>query len=92
MDYEPQDPMYVGILLAFYAGLRRGEICGLRWNDIDFYRNTIPKNRLYRNLTGHLTSEGHLKEATDIINPIITVAYNAYHVNINYCYIADFGR
>lgn len=29
-DYEPQEPMHVGILLAFYAGLRRGEICGLR--------------------------------------------------------------
>ena len=41
LDYEPQDPMYVGILLAFYAGLRRGENCGLRWNDIDFYRHTI---------------------------------------------------
>ena len=41
LDYEPQDPMYVGILLAFYAGLRRGEICGLRWNDIDFYKKTI---------------------------------------------------
>ncbi|MDD4510212.1 MAG: tyrosine-type recombinase/integrase [Oscillospiraceae bacterium] len=40
-NYEPQDPMYVGILLAFYAGLRRGEICGLRWNDIDFYKHTI---------------------------------------------------
>lgn len=41
IDYEPQEPMYVGILLAFYAGLRRGEICGLRWNDIDFYKHTI---------------------------------------------------
>lgn len=41
MDYEPKDEMYVGILLAFYAGLRRGEICGLRWNDIDFYQKTI---------------------------------------------------
>lgn len=41
IDYEPQDPMYAGILLAFYAGLRRGEICGLRWNDIDFYKHTI---------------------------------------------------
>lgn len=40
-EYEPQDPMYIGILLAFYAGLRRGEICGLRWNDIDFYKHTI---------------------------------------------------
>ena len=40
-NYEPKDPMYVGILLAFLAGLRRGEICGLRWNDIDVYRHTI---------------------------------------------------
>ena len=40
-NLEPKDPMYVGILLAFYAGLRRGEICGLRWNDIDFYKKTI---------------------------------------------------
>lgn len=39
--YEPRDAMYVGILLAFYAGLRRGEICGLRWNDIDFNKHTI---------------------------------------------------
>lgn len=34
LDYEPQDPMCVGIILAFYGGLRSGEICGLRWNDI----------------------------------------------------------
>ena len=40
-DYNPEEPMYVGILLAFYAGLRRGEICGLRWNDIDFNKHTI---------------------------------------------------
>ena len=40
-DFEPKEPMYVGILLAFYAGLRRGEICGLRWNDIDFYKHTL---------------------------------------------------
>lgn len=41
LDFKPQDPMYVGILLAFYAGLRRGEICGLRWSDIDFFKHTI---------------------------------------------------
>lgn len=40
-NLSPEEPMYCGILLAFYAGLRRGEICGLRWNDIDFYKHTI---------------------------------------------------
>lgn len=40
-EYEAQDPMFIGILLAFYAGLRRGEMCALRWNDIDFDLHTI---------------------------------------------------
>lgn len=59
---------------------------------IDFYKNTVPKNRLYRNLTGHLVATGHLIDACDVLNPVIKMAYNAYHININYCYISDFAR
>lgn len=40
-DFTPEDKMYPALFLAFYAGLRRGEICGLRWNDVDFERNTL---------------------------------------------------
>lgn len=40
-NYNPHDAFYVGALLAYYAGLRRGEICGLRWRDIDFNGKTI---------------------------------------------------
>lgn len=40
-EFKPTDAMYVAICLATYAGLRRGEICGLRWYDIDFQRGTL---------------------------------------------------
>ena len=39
--FKPTDPMFIGCLLAYYGGLRRGEICALRWRNIDFERNYI---------------------------------------------------
>ena len=33
--FNPEDEMYPAVFLAFYAGLRRGEILGLRIRDID---------------------------------------------------------
>lgn len=41
LDYDVTDPMFAGILLAYYSGLRRGEICGLRWVDIDLKAGTL---------------------------------------------------
>ena len=35
-QYKETDPFYIAIELATLSGLRRGEICGLRWVDIDF--------------------------------------------------------
>lgn len=32
---------YMAYLLAIYTGMRKGEILGLRWNDIDFTNNII---------------------------------------------------
>ena len=34
------DPLYAAFLLAIQAGLRRGEIFGLRWKDLDFVTGT----------------------------------------------------
>lgn len=35
----------VGILVCMYTGLRLGEICGLKWSDIDFQEKTLTVRR-----------------------------------------------
>ncbi len=39
------DPRNLGILIAMYSGLRIGEICALKWNDIDIVNSTITINK-----------------------------------------------
>lgn len=34
-------PLYLGILIALYAGLRIGEVCALQWKDFDFKEGTV---------------------------------------------------
>lgn len=35
----------LSILLGLFSGIRVGEICGLRWSDLDFINNTLSVNR-----------------------------------------------
>lgn len=36
-----EEPMRAAVTLALVYGLRRSEVCGLRWMDIDFKKNTM---------------------------------------------------
>lgn len=38
---ESKDSKRIGILLSLFIGLRIGEVCGLKWSDIDFENHTI---------------------------------------------------
>lgn len=40
-----KDIRKVGILICLYTGIRLGEICGLKWKDIDFNAKTLSINR-----------------------------------------------
>lgn len=54
-ELDPSNPHECAYLLAITLGLRRGEICGLSWRDIDFERSIVDVTHSYDNL-------GNLKE------------------------------
>lgn len=41
LDIEPEDPASIAIRLALFCGMRRGEICGLRWRNVDTEGRTL---------------------------------------------------
>ncbi len=51
LDYEPYQNQTM-IKLFLYSGLRRGELCGLEWKDIDFRNHMIKVCRTSQYLSG----------------------------------------
>lgn len=45
------EPRYLGILLCMYSGMRLGEICALRWNDIGLDQRIIRINHTLQRIT-----------------------------------------
>lgn len=45
LDAMAATPITVSARLALYCGLREGEVCGLRWTDVDFADGTITVRR-----------------------------------------------
>ena len=43
--YERTDKFMTAVLLCLYTGLRLGELCALRWSDIDFQGKALTVNR-----------------------------------------------
>lgn len=58
--------------------------------NIDFYTVSDPVNKMDKALGTATTKTGTLKSETDVINPVIQVAFNP--TSFNYAYISDFGR
>ncbi|MDO5396660.1 MAG: tyrosine-type recombinase/integrase [bacterium] len=46
-----KNPNEIGILIGLYTGLRLGEICGLKWEDINFVSSTLSVRRTVQRIT-----------------------------------------
>lgn len=42
---KSEDTVSLGILVTLFTGVRIGELCGLRWEDVDFVNGTVTVNR-----------------------------------------------
>ncbi|WP_422447874.1 tyrosine-type recombinase/integrase [Thermoanaerobacterium sp. DL9XJH110] len=51
---EQNHILYIPVLLAVMTGMRRGEICGLQWPDIDFNTGTLQIKRQLQRINGEL--------------------------------------
>lgn len=66
------EPIHAAVLLAVCYGLRRSEICGLRWSDIDFdsgklyVRNTVVQNGTLR-IEAERTKTAKSRRTIDLI-------------------------
>lgn len=75
---EAGEPMYAIVILGMVYGLRRSEMCGLRWKDIDFENGYIHVcNTVVKGKSGHIEEESTKTEKSNRYLPLIgfTIPY-----------------
>lgn len=69
IDVAKEDKIYgIVVIFALYTGMRKGEILGLQWNDIDFEKKSININKQLNRLKNY---ENYKNKKT-----ILTIQYN----------------
>ena len=59
--YSELDACNIGILVCLFTGLRIGEICALRWEDVSFSDHTIHEHRTVQRIQDRTNSEHKTK-------------------------------
>lgn len=83
----------VGIMLALLAGLRIGEICGLKWGKVNFEENTIYIDNIVNRITNARGGGSKIKDGlpktesgkryipmTDMLRDFLLKWYNKNHI------------
>jgi integrase len=65
-------PVYV---LAATLGLRRGELLGLRWSDVDFTKNTLHVAQTVQRVSGRLIIDETKTDASDAVVPLPKITH-----------------
>ncbi|WP_341266728.1 site-specific integrase [Candidatus Phytoplasma fraxini] len=64
----------LGLLMTLQTGLRIGEICGLKWSDIDFENGFIEVQRTVQRITyldeNNIPNKQHYKKTIVVIGPV----------------------
>lgn len=60
--------------------------------NITFMNNQEELNKITKNPSSVMTLSGHLREETDIVNPVINIEYSGTLTNVNYMWIPEFHR
>ncbi len=69
----PGDPCKFGVYLCLYSGLRIGEICSLRWEDVDFTQSLLWVRRTIQ----RIPSNGRKKTQILITEPKTATSFRA---------------
>ena len=60
--------------------------------NITFMNNQEELNKITKRPSSVTTLSGHLREETDIVNPVINIEYRGTLTNVNYMWIPEFHR
>ena len=60
--------------------------------NITFMNNQEELNKISKRPATVMTLSGHLREETDIVNPVINIEYSGTLTNVNYMWIPEFHR
>lgn len=60
--------------------------------NITFMNNQEELNKITKRPTSVMVLSGHLREETDIVNPVINIEYDGTLTNVNYMWIPEFHR
>jgi integrase len=75
LEAARNDPLYTAFVLAVALGLRRGEILGLRWSDIDLERRTLTVRNQLQRVQKQLYADSTKNRRTRVIPvPLMCVA------------------